>query len=214
MQREGPQCHPDGFELISGVKIPASTFRSEWLRLYEQSDHYDLNKRRSANWMDAYIRRIIKYQYGRKCTLCKAFIDIRLQCQPHYRPIRLSDVPNPDSEPSDDDDEPRQRPFHMYCWWIYQRDTANKKRRNRYHAKRNPADPPEDGAVKQHALPRVKLEDGAVEQHATPLASEAGAAEPLLPPSIDYDAVEQHAPAPQAAAAEQRAPGACFDPLD
>ena len=55
-----------------------------------------------------------------------------------------------------------------------------KKRRNRYHAKRNPADPPEDGAVKQHALPRVKLEDGAVEQHAPPLASEAGAAEPLL----------------------------------
>ena len=67
-----------------------------------------------------------------------------------------------------------------YCWWIYQTDTANKNRRNRYHAKRNPADPPEDGAVKQHALPRVKLEDGAVEQHATPLASEAGAAEPLL----------------------------------
>ena len=88
----------------------------------------------------------------------------------------------------------------MDCWWIYQRDTANKKRRNRYHAKRNPADAPEDGAAEQHALP--------------PLASEAGAAEPLLPPSIDYDAVEQHAPAPQAAAAEQRAPGACFDPLD
>ena len=69
---------------------------------------------------------------------------------------------------------------------------ANKRRRIRYNAKRNPADAPEDGA----------------------LASEAGAAEPLLPPSIDDDAVEQHAPAPQAAAAEQRAPGACFDPLD
>ena len=193
MQREGPQCHPDGFELISGVKIPASTFRSEWLRLYEQSDCYELNKRRSANWMDADLRRIIKYQYGRKCTLCKAFIDIQLQCQPHYRPIRLSDVPDPPSQPSDDDDEPRQRPFHMYCWWIYQRDTANKKRRLRYHAKQNPAkaDAPEGGAV---------------EQHAPPLAIAAVAAEPLLPPSIDDDAVEQHAPAPQAAAAEQRAP--------
>ena len=198
MQREGPQCHPDGFELISGVKFSASTFRSEWLRLYEQNDYYELNLRRSENWMDAYLRRIIKYQYGRRCTLCKAFIDIRLQEQPHYRPIPLSDVPNPPSQPSDDDDEPRQRPFHMDCWWIYQRDTANKKRRNRYHAKQNPADPPEDGAV---------------EQHAPPLAIAAVAAEPLLPPSIDDDAVEQHAPAPQVAAAEQRAPGACFDPL-
>ena len=153
MQREGPQCHPDGFELISGVKIPASTFRSEWLRLYEQSDFYELNPRRKENWMDGYLRRIIKYQYGRRCTLCKAFIDIRLECQPHYRPIRLSDVPDPDSEPSDDDDEPRQRPFHMECWWIYQRDTANKKRRLRYHAKQHPAkaDAPKDGAVEQHA---------------------------------------------------------------
>ena len=193
MQREGPQCHPDGFELISGVKIPASTFRSEWLRLYEQSDFYELNPRRKENWMDGYLRRIIKYQYGRRCTLCKAFIDIRLQCQPHYRPIRLSDVPNPDSEPSDDDDEPRQRPFHMDCWWIYQRDTANKKRRLRYHAKQHPAkaDAPKDGAV---------------EQHAPPLAIAAVAAEPLLPPSIDDDAVKQHAPAPQAAARDQRAP--------
>ena len=52
----------------------------------------------------------------------------------------------------------------------------------------------------------MKLEDGAVEQHATPLASEAGAAEPLLPPSIDDDAVEQHAPAPKASARDQRAP--------
>ena len=72
---------------------------------------------------------------------------------------------------------------------------ASKRRRIRYHAKRSPADAPEDGAVEQ-------------------LPSEAGAAEPLLPPSIDDDAVEQHAPAPQAAAAEQRAPGACVDPLD
>ena len=90
---------------------------------------------RKTGRMPDYLRRIIKYQYGRKCTLCKAFIDIRLQQQPHYRPIRLSDVPDPPSQPSDDDDEPRHRPFHMDCWWIYQRDTANKKRRLRYHAK-------------------------------------------------------------------------------
>ena len=216
MQREGPQCHPDGFELISGVKLPASTFRSEWLRLYEQSDHDKLNPRRSKHWMDAYIRGVIKYQYGNQCTLCKEFIDIRLQCQPHYRPIRLADVPDPPVMPKgtkpappvpnqyhrpgftvhrrgrdDEMEEEIHRPFHKECWWIYQNMAASKRRRIRYHAKRNPADPPEDGAVKQHALPRVKLEDGAVEQHAPPLASEAGAAEPLLPPSIDDDAVEQ-----------------------
>ena len=136
------------------------------------------------------------------------YLIIRLQCQPHYRPIRLSDVPDPPSQPSDDDDEPRHRPFHMDCWWIYQRDTANKKRRLRYHAKQNPAkaDASEDGAAEQHALPPVALEDGAVEQHAPPLAIAAVAAEPLLPPSIDDDAVEQHAPAPMAAARDQRAP--------
>ena len=189
MQREGPQCHPDGFELISGVKIPASTFRSEWLRLYEQSDHYELNPRRSKHWMDAYIRRVIKYQYGRQCTLCKEFIDIRLQCQPHYRPIRAADVPDPPVMPKGavpprppvpnqyhppgstvhTMEEEIHRPFHKECWWIYQNMAANKRRRIRYNAKRNPAEKTEDGA----------------------LASEAGAAGPLVPPSIDADAVEQ-----------------------
>ena len=60
-------------------------------------------------------------------------------------------------------------PFHLECWWIYQNMAASKRRRIRYHAKRSPAEKTEDGA----------------------LASEAGAAEPLVPPSIEADAVEQ-----------------------
>ena len=200
MLREGPACHPSGFLLCSNIRIPASTYRSEWLRLRAQCDHQGLYDCRTNGWIRDRINAFISLNYGRKCFLCKAYIDIYVDKQPLYKDVRPSDLADAGADACD---PPTYQTFHAECWAALQPQIRNKRRRLRYAELRAAANVGNGAKVTHPAVaalvaplllpePFLAIEDGAAVE-----------ADPYAAPDTDTDA---DAPVPQGGAVAFDAP--------
>ena len=111
---------PGYFPLESGVVLPRTTYRSEFLRIEAEA--------RAANWQgnDWYLARRIKQiiwtQYGRRCHICVQIVDIHFDEEPILRKLATADLPQ---------GMEADRGFYMHqaCWRRYQRDRTNARRR-------------------------------------------------------------------------------------
>ena len=77
--------------ICSPVRIPKSTFHSEFLRLHEQADHL------GVSGSEAHIKRYIKSRigscYGHECFKCKEQIILHYRDEPLYRHLAPDDRP-------------------------------------------------------------------------------------------------------------------------
>ena len=188
----------DCFVIHDGMTIPATTYKSEMIRLRGEARRRLLNSppgwlpRRESdpNYVERRCMKLIHTQYGRICWHCNKEITIVYDIEPLRRKT---------------DRAMSHKWFHYACWRHSQIVATNKRRRLTYKGKRDtqlalegpqPILPPADGYEPQPILPQLILPaaDGYEPQPMLP--------QPILPPADGYE------PQPAAAGPAAEVPAA------
>ena len=134
------------------VRIPKSTFHSEFLRLHEQADHLGVSG--SEAHIKRYIKSRIQNCYGHKCFKCKEQIILHYKDEPLCRHLAPDDRPA-GAHPNSGFYSDNWGWFCEPCWAEYRRDKQNKRRRIAYKPKQRRRIAIEDDAP---GLPSVELD--------------------------------------------------------
>ena len=119
--------------ICSPVRIPKSTFQSEFLRLHEQADHLGVSG--SEAHIKRYIKSRIQNCYGHKCFKCKEQIILHYKDEPLCRHLAPDDRPA-GAHPNSGFYSDNWGWFCEPCWAEYRREKQNKRRRMSYEPKR------------------------------------------------------------------------------
>ena len=138
--------------ICSPVRIPKSTFHSEFLRLHEQADHLGVSG--SEADIKRYIKSRIGSCYGRECFKCKEQITVHYKGEPLFRHLAPDDRPA-GAHPNSGFYSGNWGWFCEPCWAEYRRDKQNKRRRITYKSKHRQQISIEDGAP---GVPSMELD--------------------------------------------------------